>query len=161
MELWNNMKIKLKLLVSFGFVLFLLCLVGLVANTGIFGIVGNANQVIDGNKLRAELETRYTQHLLWAKQVSEFLTSPETTGLGVQTDHHLCDFGHWYYGEGRMNAELLVPELVGILANFEEPHMKLHQSAITIESLHQHVDLNLAIALNKAKADHLCWLLNV
>ena len=161
MKLWNNMKIKLKLLVSFGLVLFLLCLVGLVANLGIFGIVGDANQVIDGNKLRAELETRYTQHLLWAKQVSEFLTSPEATGLGVQTDHHLCDFGHWYYGEGRKHAELLVPELAGTLAKFETPHMKLHQSAISIESLHQHVDLNLAIALNKAKADHLFWLLNV
>nr|WP_321407517.1 methyl-accepting chemotaxis protein [uncultured Carboxylicivirga sp.] len=161
MKLWNNMRIRLKLLVSFGLILILLCLVGLISNLGIFGIVNDANQVIAGNQLRAELETRYTQHLLWAKQVSEFLTSPEADKLTVQTDHHLCDFGHWYYGDGRKNAEQLVPELAGIMANFEEPHMKLHQSAVTIEELHQNVDINLAIALNKAKADHLFWLLNV
>nr|WP_321450334.1 methyl-accepting chemotaxis protein [uncultured Carboxylicivirga sp.] len=161
MKLWNDLRIKWKLLVSFGLILVLLCFVGLISNTGIFGIVDKANEVIEGNRLRAELETRYTQHLLWAKQISEFLTSPDAKKLNVQTDHHLCDFGHWYYGEGRKHAEELVPELAEVLANFEEPHKHLHESAITIEKLHENVDINLAIALNKAKADHLFWLLNV
>ncbi len=158
---WNDLKIRTKLLLSFGLLLVLLAIVGLIASFGIGGIVKDADQVIAGNKLRGELETRYTQHLIWAKQVSEFLTSPEVTELHVQTDHHKCDFGKWYYGEGRQQAEELVPELKEILALFEKPHQELHQSALTIEELHQNVDIGLSIALNKAKADHLLWMLQV
>ncbi len=161
MKIWNAFKIRTKLLISFGSLLLLLLTVGLISNLGIFSIVNDANQVIDGNKLKAELETRYTQHLLWAKQVSEFLTSPEATDLKVQTDHHQCDFGKWYYGEGRKNAESLVPELKAILHDFEIPHQELHASAIRIEELHTHVDIGLSIALNKAKSDHLLWMLKV
>lgn len=158
---WNDLKIRTKLLLSFGLLLVLVAIVGLMASFGIGGIVQDADQVIAGNKLRGELETRYTQHLIWAKQVSEFLTSPEVTELQVQTDHHKCGFGQWYYGEGRRQAEELVPELKEILVLFEKPHEELHHSAISIEELHQNVNIGLSIALNKAKADHLMWMLQV
>lgn len=158
---WNNLKIRAKLLLSFGVLLVLLAVVGFLSFNGIRNIISDAEQVIDGNKLKGDLESRYTQHLIWAKQVSEFLTSSKSTELGVQTDHHKCDFGKWYYGDGRKRAEELVPELKDVFPLFEEPHMLLHQSAVEIEGLHEHVDISLSIALNKAKSDHLLWMLKV
>ena len=46
--------------------------------------------------------------------------------LTIQTDPHKCAFGKWYYGEGRKEAEKLVPELKGPMAEIEDPHRKLH-----------------------------------
>ncbi|TLX76435.1 HAMP domain-containing protein [Labilibacter sediminis] len=158
---WKDLTIRVKLLVSFGLILLLLLAVGIISSIGINSIKVDADQVIAGNKLRGELEARYTQHLLWAKDVSEFLSSSESTELHVQTDHHKCDFGKWYYGEGRKEAEELIPELHDLLILFEKPHEELHKSAIDIESLHANVDLGLSIALNKAKSDHLLWMMNL
>ncbi|MCU4173686.1 methyl-accepting chemotaxis protein [Carboxylicivirga sp. N1Y90] len=159
--IWNNLKIRTKLLFSFGVLLVLLTIVGFLSFNGIRNIISDAEQVIAGNKLKGDLETRYTQHLIWAKQVSEFLSSSEALELAVQTDHHKCDFGKWYYGDGRKQAEELVPDLKEVFPLFEEPHMLLHQSAIEIEDLHEHVDVSLSIALNKSKSDHLLWMLQV
>ncbi len=50
----------------------------------------------------------------------------------VQLDPHKCGFGCWYYGEERKALEKLAPALIPVLAKFEEPHRKLHESAIQI-----------------------------
>ena len=52
------------------------------------------------------------------------------TSLNVETDDHKCGFGQWLYGDGRKQAEALVPSLAPLLKKIEEPHRLLHESAI-------------------------------
>ncbi len=154
---WKNIKLSNKFIVAFGLVLLLLAVVAFWAINGIGGIVGNASEVIEGNELRTEMNEKYVQHLQWAGDVAQLLTDDEVKELQVQTDHHRCEFGQWYYGEGRKHAEKLAPELKPIFDKFEDPHTALHASAIEIKKVFQQADEKLSAKLREAKSDHLTW----
>jgi len=134
---WKNFKLGKKFSIGLGTMIVLLCVAIIMALKGIGGIVNNAGEVIDGNKLRSDLEHKYVQHLEWAHQVSELLTNDEVVELNVQMDPHKCAFGQWYYGEGRQEAERLVPELKETLETMETPHKNLHASALYIQDVFQ------------------------
>ena len=57
--------------------------------------------------------------------------------LGVETDDHKSAFGKWLYGKERSHIEKQYPSLIKLLKEIEDPHKKLHQSAIEIEKLLQ------------------------
>ena len=154
---WKNLRLSGKFTVAFGLVILLLVIVAFWAINGIGGIVNNAEEVIDGNKLRTSLEEKYVDHLKWSNDVSQLLTNDETTELHVQTDHHKCEFGKWYYGEGRKKAEQLVPELKSLFDEIEDPHMQLHKSAIEIDEVFVQADRELGKELREAKSDHLIF----
>jgi len=155
---WKNLKLGRKFLVGFGTIIFLLIICAFWAIKGIGGIVGNASEVIDGNKLRTDLEHKYVQHLHWAQQVNALLTDENVTELNVQTDPHKCDFGVWYYGEGRKQAQKLAPELEPYFAQMEEPHKKLHESAVKIGDVFVQADREIGAFLCEAKSAHLIWI---
>lgn len=154
---WKDLKLGKKFFIAFGLVIALLILVAYWAIHGIGGIVGNAEEVIQGNKLRTEIEEKYVQHLHWASDVSKLLTDHETETLHVETDHHKCAFGKWYYGEGRKHAEQLAPELKPLFDDIEEPHKQLHKSAIRIDEAFVQADRQLSAQLREIKTDHLTW----
>ncbi|HKK59437.1 MAG TPA: methyl-accepting chemotaxis protein [Salinivirga sp.] len=154
---WKNLKLGRKFFVAFGIVLLLLAVVAFWAINGIGGIVSNAGEVIEGNKLRTEMNEKYVQHLQWAGDVAQLLTDDNVTELHVQTDDHQCAFGKWYYGEGRKHAEELAPELKPIFDQFEEPHKALHNSAVKIKNVFQQASTKLSAKLRQTKSDHLNW----
>jgi methyl-accepting chemotaxis protein len=154
---WKDCGLRVKFGVAFGVTLGLLALVGGWGILGVNQIVGNAHQVIVGNALRGELNQRIVDHMQWAEKVTAFLTDESVRKLDVQTNHTLCGFGKWYYGEGRAKAEALIPGLAGPLAEVEAPHRALHESAVTIAKRFSHVDPQLAAFLNARKAEHLQW----
>ncbi|HKI48260.1 MAG TPA: CZB domain-containing protein, partial [Desulfobacteria bacterium] len=127
---WQNMTIGKRIATGFGVVLILLAAVGTLSYTGVSGIVHNAGEVIDGNKLAHTLAEKEVDHLNWANRVNALLTDEKVTTLVVQTDPHKCAFGKWLYGEGRKQAETLVPSLAPLLKEIEAPHRKLHESAM-------------------------------
>ena len=136
---WNNIKLKGKFAIAFGILIALMIASGYWSVLGIDNIVNDANEVIDGNNLRAELEQKYVDHLVWVQQLNKLLTDENVTELNVETDHHKCAFGKWYYGQGREQAEALVPELKKVFAEFEKPHEDLHHSAIKISNSYNFV----------------------
>ncbi|WP_430816910.1 methyl-accepting chemotaxis protein [Carboxylicivirga sp. RSCT41] len=156
--MWKNIKLGKKFFFSFGVIVALLIGASIWSISGINMIVKDADQVIAGNKLRAELDERYVDHLLWAQDVSSLLTDAHVHELHVQTDHHQCKFGKWYYGEGRKNAEALTPELKHLFDEFEEPHIKLHQSAIKINEVFEQMDWQMAVSLTEAQLSHVNWM---
>ncbi len=158
---WKNLKLGRKFFVAFGLIIILLVVVAIWSINGIGGIVNNAEEVIEGNKLRTELEAKYVQHLQWAAEVNKLLSDDKVTELNVQTDPHKCDFGKWYYGEGRKHAESLAPELKPLFDDIEEPHAHLHESAIKIGDVFVQADYGLGAQLREAKADHLIFAHNV
>jgi methyl-accepting chemotaxis protein len=154
---FKNLKLGKKFFVSFGIIILLLGLTAVWSINGIGGIVNNAEVVIDGNKLRTDLEHKYVQHLHWAQDVNELLTNDEVTELTVQTDPHKCDFGQWYYGEGRQKAEALAPDLIPYFSKMEEPHKRLHESAVQIGEVFIQADRKVGAFLCEAKSAHLLW----
>ncbi|TLX72161.1 HAMP domain-containing protein [Labilibacter sediminis] len=158
---WNNLKLGKKFSLAFGIIIVLMVVSGYWAINGIGDIVFDAGEVIDGNKLRTELEDKYVDHLLWAQNLNKLLTDETVTTLNVETDHHKCAFGKWYYGEGRSHAEKLVPELAEVFEEFEKPHEHLHHSAIKISEVFEQLDWRVAVKLKQAEIDHIKWLAKV
>ena len=158
---WKNMTIGKKNAVGFGVVLILLAALALISYTGVGGIVNNATEVIEGNKLDGNLAQKEVDHLNWANEVNALLTDEKVTTLEVETDDHKCAFGKWLYGEGRKEAEALVPSLAPLLKEVEKPHLELHQSAIAIGEHFKQADVALPGFLAAKEADHLKWVAKV
>jgi len=129
---WSGMTIGKKISLGFGVVLALLVILSLSSFIGVGKIVGNAEEVINGGRLNAELAQREVDHLNWVGKVTGVLLTGGTE-LSVETDPHKCGFGKWYYGEGREHAEKQFPTLKSLFAEIEEPHKKLHESASAIK----------------------------
>ena len=157
MQWWKDLRLKYKLGLGFGIILALLVLLGGWAVLGLGQVVGNADEVIAGNKLRGEFVQKIVDHLRWAGKVNALLTDSSVHTLDVQTDPHKCGFGAWYYGEGRKQAERLVPEIIPLLREIEKPHADLHESAREIASLYKQVDPILGSFLREKELDHLKW----
>lgn len=155
---WKDVRLAGKFTAGFGLVLALVIVVAGWSYFGIGTIVTNAHQVIEGNKLRADVVQRVVDHLRWAEQVQALLNDDNVTELSVQTDHTLCAFGKWLYGPERQKAEALVPRIAPLLSAIEEPHEVLHQSALDIQAAYQPTDTSLGAFLRDKKADHLNWL---
>ena len=154
---WQDLRLKTKFTVGFGVTLALLVAVAGWSVLGIGEIVGNAEEVIEGNRLRGDFTQRIVDHLNWSEQVSAFLTDDNVNELDVQLDHTKCAFGKWYYGEGREHAEHLVPEIKSLLGQIEEPHKHLHESASKIKDLYVKVDPEMGTFLQAKKVDHVQW----
>jgi methyl-accepting chemotaxis protein len=155
---WKNLGLGKKLAVGFGIILALLVAVELWAVFGVGGIVHNADEVITGNKLNAEIIQKELDHLNWVGKLVAYLTDENVTTLDIQTDPHKCGFGQWFYGEERKRSEELVPALKPLLASIEGPHKKLHESAIAINKKFTKVDTKLGAFLREKKNDHLKWM---
>jgi methyl-accepting chemotaxis protein len=155
--MFKNMTVGKRIGFGFGVVLLLMAVAAVWSVYGIRGIVGNASEVIDGNKLRATMVQREIDHLNWAKCVCDLITDSSVTELHVETDPHKCAFGEWYYSDERVRAEQLVPSIKPFLASIEQPHADLHRSADDISEVFVQADTELSANLEKKKVDHLIW----
>ncbi len=154
---WNDMTIGKKIGIGFGLILILMVVLGLLSFSGVSGIVKNASEVIDGKALDGELAQKEVDHLNWVGEVNKLLTDDTVNELTVQTDHTKCGFGQWLYGEGRKQAETLVPSLAPLFKEIEEPHKHLHESAIAIGKVFKQADAHLPTLLVEREVDHLKW----
>ncbi len=154
---WAEVTVGKKITLGFGLVLALLLVAGVLSFTGVGGIVGNAREVISGNKLDAALAQKEVDHLNWMNAVNALLTDETVTELHVQTDPRKCGFGKWLYGDEAAEAVALVPSLAPLLKAIEDPHRKLHQSAIKIGEQFRPADENLPGFLAAKEVDHLVW----
>ncbi|MBF0425669.1 MAG: CZB domain-containing protein [Magnetococcales bacterium] len=154
---WGNWSVKVKMFVGVGSVLVLLLAVGGWSVAGIGAIIRDAQVVVKGNHLRGELLQREVDHLNWANKVSAFLNDERETELKVQLDPTQCAFGKWYYGDGRREAETMLPSLKPILDGMEEVHRKLHESAGRIKAVYHRADQGLPSFLTRKEVDHLAW----
>jgi methyl-accepting chemotaxis protein len=158
---WKNTRIAWKLAAGFGLMLILMVVVGGWAVGGIGGLVTDAEEVIGGNALKAELTQREVDHLIWAGRLNALLTDEKVTSLEVETDPHKCGLGRWYYGEGRKEAEGMVPALRPLLGELEGHHNALHASAVEVAEKFVVVDPDLGGFLREKKSDHLAWMRKV
>ena len=155
---WKDLNLAYKFSVGFGSVIVLLVVLGICSVFGIGGIVQDAGEVIEGNKLRGDFVQKIVDHLNWANKVNSLLTDKNINTLDVQTDPHKCGFGKWYYSDARDKAEELVPSIGPMLVGIEDAHDKLHGSAVSIKDKYQPVDPELGSFLREKELDHLNWM---
>ena len=129
----NKMTIVQKIFGGFSLIILVLILIG-VGNSLAIRVMGQQNEeIVVGLRLDSELTQREVDHLAWASRVRDFIGDQSATKLEVAVDYRQCGFGRWYYGEGRRQAETLVPGLAPLLERIERPHRELHESAAKIE----------------------------
>lgn len=158
---WKNFTIGKKIATGFGVIIVLMIVLGALSFTGVGGIVDNATEVIEGTSLDGELAQREVDHLNWIMDVNKLLTDNTVNELHVQTDHTKCGFGAWLFGEGRKEAEALVPTLAPLFKEIEEPHRLLHESAIEIDEAYENADPDLPGFLAHKEIEHLQWALSI
>ncbi len=154
---WKNLTIGKKITIGFGIVISLLLILGAFSFTGVSNIVKNASEVIDGKALDGELAQREVDHLNWVGAVNKLLTDDTVNELNIQTDHTKCGFGQYLYGDGRKQAETLIPSLAPLFKSIETPHRHLHESAIELGKVYTAGDPNLPGFIANKLNDHLEW----
>lgn len=157
MKIWKHATIGQRTAAAFSLLLSCMAILGLISFLGVEGIVGNARQVIDGNRLDGLLAQKEVDHLNWAGKVHGLLTDDSVTTLTVETDDHQCSFGKWLYGQGRKDAERLVPSLTSRFKSVEKPHLELHRSAVAIGDIFRPADTMLPGLLSGLENSHLKW----
>lgn len=153
----HRLTIRNRIIFGFVLVLFFLCVAGALSYFGVGGIVENAEKVIGGNRLDGTLAQRELDLLNWNDKVNALLTDKSVQKLEAQTDPKKSTFGKWLYGEGRMQAEKMIPTLASLFKEIEQSHTKLHDSAKTIEKLFKPADENLPSFLEAKLVDIFNW----
>ncbi|MEW6386633.1 MAG: methyl-accepting chemotaxis protein [Thermodesulfobacteriota bacterium] len=133
----KNLKLSVKLVGGFIIVAVITLAVGLVGWMGISNSQKVAQEVKGVSDVNAEMLQREIDHLAWARKVGQFQRNENLTTLAVEKDPHKCAFGKWYYSDQRKAAETKIPGIAPLLKQVEEPHTKLHSSAVELEKLLQ------------------------
>jgi len=131
----KNIKLKIKLTGGFLIVAFVALGVGLVGYTGLHKTIKMSKKIKHSDVLVQEFLQREIDHMNWRSQLGLFQRNEQITQIDLEKDEHKCKFGKFYYGEGRVKVEEEVPGIAEIFKEMEEPHKRLHHSAITIENL--------------------------
>jgi methyl-accepting chemotaxis protein len=123
-----------KLSAAFGVILVLLAIIGLTSYRAIQTISLKALEAEKTSELALMLSEKVTDHLDWLQKVNAYLLSPARAGLQVQTDDHKCNLGQWLYGAERESTVTLFPALARRIGRIEEPHARLHASAVELSA---------------------------
>ena len=134
--MFNNLKIGTKMILLSGTILVLLLATLLWGIFGLSKTVENGIQASGANKIRSDLLQLEIKHDIWNDKVRDYLTNWGDKELKVKLEHKTCSLGKWYYGEARVKAENLIPELKGELIALEEPHRIMHASGKKIKDSH-------------------------
>ncbi len=153
----KDMTIGKKITLGFAIILVILAVAVIMSYTGINGIVSNATEVIEGNRLSGQMAQLEVDHLIWINKVVALLTNEKVTKLEVHTDPHKCRMGKFLYGPERKKAEQLEPQLKPLFKAIEEPHRLLHESAAHIGRVFKQQHFGLKGTLFDILSKHRNW----
>ncbi len=95
----------------------------------------------EASSLASTLLVRERQHLEWVNALVSHLAKTTKEDLKLITDHRNCAFGKWYHSAGRQELAEVFPELKRDLDAMDEPHRRLHETAIKIGDLRKNDQL--------------------
>ncbi|MGA1868845.1 MAG: methyl-accepting chemotaxis protein [bacterium] len=138
--MFKNMRLSAKLGCGFGVILVLLTLIGGMCYVNFRSVDHLAHEVVEHDHLQAEILQRIIDHVRWMGRVNNMFADDKVTSLDVETDDRKCGFGQWLYGEDAREIAAEDPEIARLLREVEEPHHRLHASAIKIKNLYKWED---------------------
>lgn len=133
--MWRNLSVRWKLTFCMIPLLLVIILLALSSNRNFRTVELSTEQTMKYAALQSNFSQREIDHLKWVENLLIYVISAPQEPLALQTDPTLCAFGKWYTSEARVSAESLVPGLDAVLTKIDDPHKKLHASAIEIGSL--------------------------
>ncbi len=131
------MKLGTKLIGGFVTLAVITLAVGITGWLGLRQLGKALNQTVQMDEVAKNMLQREIDHLNWVQKAGAFQSDESLTTLNVEKDSHKCGFGTWYYSDARKQAEATIPDIGAALTQIEEPHTKLHQSAVELERLIQ------------------------
>lgn len=134
---WKDLRLSRKLTVGFGGLLVITGIMSIMVLYGVARISRGTADLRVYNGIVEEIVKREVDHLAWVNKVRAALMDGKSTKLDVQLDPHKCNLGKWYYGDERKTAESKLPEMKEALKNLEDPHNRLHASAVKMQDLLQ------------------------
>jgi methyl-accepting chemotaxis protein len=135
--MFKNLRLSVKLVGGFIIVAIITLAVGMVGWQGVSNSQKVAQELKNVGDINLEMLQREIDHLAWARKVGQFQRNENMTTLEVEKDPHKCAFGKWYYSDKRKNAETKITEIAPLLKQVEDPHNKLHSSAVDLEKILQ------------------------
>ena len=132
---WSDMRIGQKIRAGFFCVTAIFVLVLVVAAREVGDVEQHTKAAVQKYDLSMSLLQREIDHLKWAQSLGQFVHDHNAKELSISSDARKCAFGRWFYSEERTTLENVSPDLKPLLSAIEEPHIKLHESAITIQKL--------------------------
>ena len=143
-----NFTIKKKMTIAFTSIILLIMIQGGV-NHYFKKISENiADRTLELHNQTIFLKEKLIDHMSWTKDLLESIV--EGNKFPGEIDYHLCDFGKWYYSfkesEEYFNLDI---DRQQIIDSIEEPHIKLHQSAVKIKDTS---DANQALNIYRAES---------
>ncbi len=120
---------------GFMVVLVFLMAVGAVGFFGTRHLADSAKELLNTEGHKGELLEAEIAHLLWHQKVVTQMASARCNKIEAQADDHKCDFGSKIlYGAVRRHLEGDFPSVAPLFSGLEEPHRRLHQSVVEINS---------------------------
>lgn len=154
---WKDLRVSTKLAVGFGLTSLLAAALGGWTLHSLDRLEDSSQRASDVARLRTEMVEREIDHLHWATKVNSLWTDANSSTLDLQTRAHQCDLGRWLYSSQRQKAEQLVAELKPLLAQLEEPHERLHESAEQIRMALCREPPELRLTMAQQWSDQLAW----
>ena len=135
-----NLTLSKKIAYGFGLGVLGVLVLGFMAYWGAGKILYKAIEVNQSKEVDRIITQSEVDHLIWGRKVVNAVVDPESKEVEVLFNPRECNFGKWYYGEGRKAAEQVAPYLAGKLKSIEDPHVRLHESARNLDELLQKGD---------------------
>ncbi len=117
----QNKNVYIKINVGMGLLIVLFGLLGMLSTIGIGVIIRDAGRVNDVAGLRADLARVEMSLMSLVDDITSLPEGERDVPRNIRSDPRESEFGKWYYGEGRNNAEKLFPELKDLLDRIEKP----------------------------------------
>jgi len=159
--LLNNLKIGKKLGLGFGVVLFLLTFVSFYSFYSFEDVKSLTDDAGQANNHKTFMVEKEVDHLKWMAQLSELFLDDHVNTVTVQTDDHKCGLGKWLYGDEARKLAEADPQIAVLLKKIEEPHHRLHNTAIDIGNTYVDFDLEIKTLFANRWIDHLSWMNNL
>ena len=132
---FKNFSMAKKLGVSFGFVILLIVIISGISFVSAGKIVQDTKQADFAGNLERELVKKEVDHLKYMAKANLFFVEPHVTSMEVEEDHRNCALGKWLYGDGRAEAQAIIPEIASTVTTLEHAHETLHGSVAEINVL--------------------------
>ncbi len=129
-----KLKIRTKLLVSFGLIAVISAVVGIVGLYATSEYSRLSEEAMELADIAGLLKEREIDHLNWKGKVQEALIENKG-GFEVQFDPTKCALGKFLYGDEHAIIEERHPKLWSMLKDAIPPHSVLHESAKKIKEL--------------------------
>lgn len=157
----KNVRLAVKIGGGFGLFVVLLAVISLGSYVGLQVIADHAHRLLENNNDKSFKLAKEIDHLNWMAKINDLFLKEEVTTLQVETDDHKCGFGKWLYSQETQELINMGGTEAELLKAIEDPHRRLHESAIAIGERYSAFDTEVAKLLPERWIDHLKWVKNL